>query len=588
MTGRRIMAGFVMAALGVLAGERAHAAPAVTRPTGQTTPFPVLFDTGEFPTKGLAAAGMSSAARGWKLVPADTASLRFLGDVVMANDKLVIVLPKGGAGAHLYTRNADALTSRGVLAPADAEDGLILSAATIAENSLAAVALQATFKSKDGGLSVFTFRLTTGAMMVKVTAGAGAKKLCIEQCISYVIVPDYFAADAVVWANPRGPDRAGLPTENCLMSLLTGGDAISVCLWQHPANAEAVCPGKGGIRGIQGVEIGCSQGATLWVAMLERPGIWYSQELGPTSNDVELSWKRPFEAKWRCDVVSANLLAQSLPFRAADYDSASAKDSPRCWFDSGKAFVHRPLGSKSGHPGSANAATAIIYPIDRDVSTPLTAFCVVDAMRAALGTGPCQYVLDTEGLGNNSQATPDVVGHWIEEQFKKGKAKQQSAILRQRLDQLTRHVEGVEGRIADYARKLEQVKAFCEKEATSPGARLPAQQVLAILEESQTVRPAPEGLAKVVTRLAEEILALAEKNDSLAACQKMTGQILSVGATQDRAMAVYRMTSRRIVLLCRGAEGPGPAALAVEIQKLMQPVLTTQPTTPTQPRGDSR
>ena len=47
---------------------------------------------------------------------------------------------------------------------------------------------------------------------------------------------------------------------------------------------------------------------------------------------------------------------------------------------------------------------AINYPRDRVKQTPLAALTLVDVMRDTLGTGPCQYILDLEGL-NKTRST---------------------------------------------------------------------------------------------------------------------------------------------------------------------------------------
>ena len=45
---------------------------------------------------------------------------------------------------------------------------------------------------------------------------------------------------------------------------------------------------------------------------------------------------------------------------------------------------------------------ALIYPIIRLGGTPLDAYTVVDVVRATLGVGPCEYVLDVEGQREHS------------------------------------------------------------------------------------------------------------------------------------------------------------------------------------------
>ena len=74
-------------------------------------------------------------------------------------------------------------------------------------------------------------------------------------------------------------------------------------------------------------------------------------------------WKPPFEAKWRVDRLAAG-----------------------------------PWTVSTALPEAPLEAPAIVYPLDRNARTPLVAFCPVDVLRSTLGLGPCQYVLQTEGL----------------------------------------------------------------------------------------------------------------------------------------------------------------------------------------------
>jgi hypothetical protein len=64
-------------------------------------------------------------------------------------------------------------------------------------------------------------------------------------------------------------------------------------------------------------------------------------------------------------------------------------------------LTHMMTGQKEPQPA---ALAAINYPRDRTVKTPPDAFTLVDVMRGALGAGPCEYVLDIEGL-NKTRST---------------------------------------------------------------------------------------------------------------------------------------------------------------------------------------
>ena len=67
-----------------------------------------------------------------------------------------------------------------------------------------------------------------------------------------------------------------------------------------------------------------------------------------------------------------------------------------CWLDR-----RRAAASCSRWPGPIRfEGPAVIYPDQpRARTTPLDQFTVVDVVRATLGVGPCEYILDVEGQG---------------------------------------------------------------------------------------------------------------------------------------------------------------------------------------------
>src|SRR5437660_861577 len=63
-----------------------------------------------------------------------------------------------------------------------------------------------------------------------------------------------------------------------------------------------------------------------------------------------------------------------------------------CWINKDGQASLQPLKSKVRWAGPA-----VIYPLGRTSATPLDSFTVVDIVRATLGVGPCEYILDLEG-----------------------------------------------------------------------------------------------------------------------------------------------------------------------------------------------
>jgi hypothetical protein len=495
----------------------------------------------------------------------------FANEALAVNDKLVLAIGPEAGGAALCARAGQALKPRAVLAPVGEDGEMALAHLRISENSSAAVALDCRFSSATGKSAEVTYRLTMGANLVEVRPGEGASRLRIEHPVKYVIVPDYFADDFVVSAASAGQSRVALPAENCLLALAGDGEAITACVWPYgQVDADAVVERAGEKTALQGVEIACLPGKSIWVALLEGPGIWHSQKIAAAENaETELAWRRPFAAQWRCDLVGADSsLARSMGFADGPGPGGNAA---RCWFDEDRAFV-RPDATVSAQAMAEKPAgerMLLVYPIDRTPATPLTAFCVNDVMRSALGTGPCQYVLAAEGMGTDYPATPDLVSRWIEEELRKGKLKKDSAALRERLDQMARHVEEVQSRIRDYGKLADRIQSASAEPGLSTEARPLSQEVLALLEGLRSAVGADENARDSAEQVTREIVALAEKEADAERWQEEMEKVRALGGAQDRSLAQCRMALRRVAQLCRGA--PEMAAdFARRVQGLAQ------------------
>ena len=103
--------------------------------------------------------------------------------------------------------------------------------------------------------------------------------------------------------------------------------------------------------------------------------------------------------------------------------------------------------------------------MDRSQATPLTTFTPIDILRGTLGVGPCQYILQTEGLASDANPTPDNVMTWIEKQFSRKKEKKAADEIRERLAQMVEHVGQAQARIDQYGRMFAEVERLCDAAA---------------------------------------------------------------------------------------------------------------------------
>jgi predicted DNA-binding protein len=201
----------------------------------------------------------------------------------------------------------------------------------------------------------------------------------------------------------------------------------------------------------------------------------------------------------------------------------------------------------------------------------------MDIMRNTLGVGPCQYVLDSEGLSGGEAATPAFVMEWVEKQLKKKKADVDE--VRERLKNMTAHVGRTHARIQKYADFAEEVQG---RLAHGWSAVPPSNEEVAATEKLRATAAdmkasAATGLAATeadkVTKPADEIAGLVGKDDAVAKAAGSVAEVRAVGAAEDRALAKCRMATRWLRCQCLDiAEGDvaKKAPALVEVAKKIE------------------
>ena len=301
--------------------------------------------------------------------------------------------------------------------------------------------------------------------IVEFRPGKGTGRLVLRDRIRYVVVPEIRTRDAVLWPGNLEHARTGIPAENQFLALLDGSDAIGVCVWgSNERNADVLAAGEGRQRAIQGCEVECAEGESVWHAVLEAPGIWHERTL--TMEDSwtwrPLAWKPPFAAKWRVSFARPDRRRRSKWFFETQEDGSWPWDSKRddAWggrLRGTEAFIRADNdqsgeGRPSGKRGwRLTARTGVVYPLDRTQATPLETFCPIDVMRNSVGVGVCQYVLDLEGFGEQVESTPTEVTRWVERVFRRERSKQEAKAVKERLAAMVRHVGRIHARIGEYS-----------------------------------------------------------------------------------------------------------------------------------------
>ncbi|MBA4389155.1 MAG: hypothetical protein C0404_14375 [Verrucomicrobia bacterium] len=364
-----------------------------------------LFDTGK-PSAHAATGNVSPEEQGWIRIEEDQKPELFRGDAVVVNGRLAVVFRKGSAGADAYGVSASGLSHRARLIPMGAGlDGLTISGCKTLQNDSTDVAVQATFEGKSGK-AVVVFGLGVGKPFVKTTATFGATGLRVEAPARFGVLPDFIADDVLVDAAAVAKDRKEVPSNAMFVELTGGGDLLLVTVWDKNArNVELTFEGEDEQRVISGVEAPYGAGGSVWFALLEGKGIWHQANVAPGNigKAVDLNWKIPFSAEWKCNLQKADYSADSWTFKYHMKDRSQSGATVGAylypaWIDGDakgeKAHIQTPRYEKSEYT-QKYLGLLVVYPINRAkkqenvADTPLNQFTVMDVMRETLGIGPC-------------------------------------------------------------------------------------------------------------------------------------------------------------------------------------------------------
>jgi hypothetical protein len=471
--------------------------------TGQ--PFVRLYDTNVLSSEVLTVEAVAAKA-GWVEVPADDKAHKFKGDVAFGNERFTVVLRAKGGGAEVRTSTGGPkfLT---VLDPETLASEVERAAAfRIIENTSGAVAVESTLT---GSVTV-TFRVAVGQPYVEVWPGAGMAELWVLTGPSQIVVPDFFGDDMVFPAKRFGLTGVRLPAENFVLGLSDIFDCVTMCVWQHRStSAQAVSCRDRSKMMFAGWKIDCIKGKSIWVAFLEAKWIWYEHLVPAEDAGKSLDWQPPFPAKWRADLVRDNGFTESLTLES-------------------------PPALAPGH--------YVIYPLDRTRATPLTEFTPVDILRNTLGVGPCQYILETEGLATAENPTPDNVLTWVEKQLKKKGGKDAADEIRERLKAMVELAGRTEARIKRYSDFAAEMKQLLASDSSEAGLKLKA-------TVDALVKAAADGFAATqppgrIANLADAVAGLIGKDTAAADLAAPAAELRAIGAAQDRALAKSRMAVR--------------------------------------------
>jgi hypothetical protein len=567
-----------------------------------------------FDTRTTSRAPLSSEAirnrRDWTLVPEDTTAHKFKGDLVLLNRKLAVVLRRSGRGAEVYTLEANGATLRAELVALGSDPSAALAAVKIVENTADTASVDASFKTPKGERLTLGYELKQGQVFVQTQRRSGATGLLVNAPCRFAVLPDFFADDMVVDATQLMVPQTELPSENFLLHMLGDGEAILMAEW-YPAKDDVriMLSGQQQDRRITSSEIHYAPEGKICVAILSAPGIWHRRDIlqGDANRILHLGWKAPYAAHWRVDWQRDDKLTDSWEMLTQKPDGEYVKhgwygqsesfgnidwlkDGRQrwttvlgsflypCWVDKNGEGYLQPLKERVRFEGPA-----LIYPINRLEATPLEQFTVVDIMRATMGVGPCEYILDVEGQKKTFQGRPTCASRTILDNIYASKAqKEKREEVQRTLDEVIAFVRHIRGRINDYAAFGHEMVAWLEQQkAAHP-------ELAGILNEMQDTTHKIDGFIdrrkegiktpEYATRLVDEFrstLVDYEGADALAKCKKITAALVDIGGNQDELVGECRMVVKilRQKAALAMASDPRTANVAREVRRRTQQML---------------
>jgi hypothetical protein len=450
--------------------------------------------------------------------------------------------------------------------------------------------MEVSSRTQDGQEIRTIYSLARGQAFVECKPIQNAARIRVEAAMRFAVIPDFFGADMVF--DPRAYRQPHLivPPENFMLGLLEGESTIVMSVWPTAdQEAELVLAGAKEDRRIGAMEIAFG-GKSVYVAVLHAPGIWHERRLQEpyADQDIALGWQKPFPAKWR-----ANFCFQR---RNDSWDFQDRKTSTwmylyqemvwPCWFDGEGGFVRlsrRFLGVKGP------MEFVLVYPSDRRKETPLATFTPVDIVRSTLGVGPCEYVLDREGLqGRSANTGRKNFGRGvcdtttpIEYLFIAGVEARESTLVGHLVDDILADIGAINARVLEFRRfgkELGELGAAIPRES-GPAAQLldearkSAMEIESLYQENLPTIKNPAHADRVGRRIKE--LASRSDPENLGECKTLTRELRDIAGTQHRMVGDYRVMVKRLRQEAgiQGAEDTAAAKAAERIRKLGGQVL---------------
>ena len=491
----------------------------------------------------------------------------FKGDAVVENRSLTAVFWSARGKMVLYSKgHAASAGGAGLgtkileLAPlqSKAQPGKI-SRCDILRNAGDEAVVEVSFAG-DGSTHVSAILSFGKDEIVEIKPSAKMKGMSLRSPIEYGVVPGFIGDDLIFGpAEYASGDSLLIPAENVFVGLLKGEDNDLVMTWpkgkqQLKLNLTNSPQGK---RVIESIDFD-NDGQSLYLAALSGPGIWHREELKPNflEKDVTLTWKRPFPAKWKTQLMEAGVRT-TFAFREAKgtvWRGVPGSYNYPVWFDGDNAFFH--LSKKVPPKGES-----LIYSLEGQ-DTPLSVSTPVDVMKSTLGRPMCEPILDVAGqkLRTHHRRGGDGVHRActcgcteaIQAVFEKGQEVARKDDINEALSDMTYFVERHVERIEEYQRFAGDLVQFLQAKAKSSPELKPylesLEQIAQQIPQEYNVQKENMKSPEHMVELTRKTLALtsSKSTNNLAAYMDLLKAWRAMGGAQDYVVAQCHTITRKL------------------------------------------
>lgn len=544
--------------------------------------FPVahgiqLFDT-HVPTSEPLTSEMVTQRAGWTEVPLGKSDVAFTGDACLMNEHLAIVFRKGAKGTECYYRLGEQMCKGPSLVPVSIgeENGRALESFRVVTSTLENVLFETCSLTESGRKIVTRYLLKTEKPFIEVQPVEGMIALRVEAASRHAVLPDPRGGDLVVSAPEISAAEVRFPSENMLLLMADGGNALVMCVWRTPEQRVRMwLDGMGENRSITASAIGCDGGLNVWVAVIAAPQIWYEQkisELNPVK-DKKLDWKVPFPALWLADYRRTDGLIDTwrLPIKKKedDYESfgVGLKQKRTVWASARGTY---------GYPGYIEDVSAylrasrfeglpyikyepkgwvVIYPFQKASKTPKEKYTVLDILREALENTPEANLhndIMLKRIPRDKYPATCGVTEEYEKIFAAKEEKAKKAFLLERLEAMDNFVMGIRSRIEEYMNWKKATIEFMDKEkAQKPQVASLVDEFTAVLsrfdkryEELKLDERTPAAAKVLIEKVKLLIDSDEERKDEKA--KELGRATRTIGGSQDHAIGDFRVITKEL------------------------------------------